>query len=86
MWADAKTPATCEEVARSLEIETATDSSAFVADAQIVVLCVKPKQVASVVERLAGLRPDALVVTILAGVTTERLQALLGRTTPWSGR
>ena len=77
LWAGAKTQATCEEVARDLEIETATNYDAFVADAGIVVLCVKPKQAAGVVERLEGLRPDALVVSIMAGVTTERIQALL---------
>lgn len=77
VWAGAKTAATCEEVARDLGIEAATDYDAFVVDAGVIVLCVKPKQVAGVVERLEGLRPDALVVSILAGVTTERIQALL---------
>lgn len=77
VWAGAKTAATCEEVSRTLEIEAATDYESFIPDAGIVVLCVKPKQVAGVVERLEGLRPDAMVVSILAGVTTERIQALL---------
>lgn len=77
VWAGAKTAATCEEVSRTLEIETATDYESFVPDAGIIVLCVKPKQVVGVVERLESLRPDAMVVSILAGVTTERIQALL---------
>lgn len=84
VWAGAKTQATCEEVARTLEIETATDYASLVPDAGVIVLCVKPKQVALVVDGLkaAGLREDAVVVTILAGVTTERLQSLLATENP----
>ena len=83
-WATAKTTATCEEVARTLEVETATEYGGLLHDAGIVVLCVKPKQVEGVVAGLvsAGLPPDATVVTILAGVTTERLQGLLGTENP----
>ena len=83
-WATAKTLATCEAVAESLGVETATEYGERLADAGIVVLCVKPKQVATVVEGLkkAGLREDTTVVTILAGVTTERLQGLLGGENP----
>ncbi len=84
VWATAKTSATCEEVARNLEIEAAKDYDGFVPDAGVVILCVKPKQVADVVARLksAGLRDDATVVTILAGVTTERLESLLDAPNP----
>ena len=82
VWATAKTRATCEAVAQSLEIETATEPGGLLEDAGIVVLCVKPKQVALAVESLRGVRPDATLVTILAGVTTERLQSLLGTDNP----
>lgn len=82
-WATAKTAATCEEVSRELGIEASTEYGDGLADAGVVVLCVKPKQVAPVVERLKeGLREDTLVVTILAGVTTERLQSLLATDNP----
>ncbi len=82
VWATAKTAATCEEVAAALEVETGTEAAPFLGDVGIVVLCVKPKQVAAVVEGLRGLPADATVVTILAGVTTERLQGLLGTENP----
>lgn len=84
VWAAAKTQATCDEVAATLEIEVTPDYDSFVPDAGIVVLCVKPKQVTAVVERLqaAGLREDTLIVTILAGVTTERIQSLLDLDNP----
>ena len=83
-WATAKTQATCDEVARTLEVETATEYGDLLRDAGIVVLCVKPKQVEGVVAglRANGLPEDATVVTILAGVTTERLQSLLGTDNP----
>lgn len=82
VWATAKTRATCEAVAGGLGIETAVEPGGLLEDVGIVVLCVKPKQVAPAVESLRGLRPDAMVVTILAGVTTERLQGLLGTDNP----
>lgn len=84
VWATAKTTATCEEVAKALEIEAAKDYESFVPDAGIIILCVKPKQVADVVSRLktAGLRQDTVIVTILAGVTTERLESLLESNNP----
>ena len=81
-WATAKTPATCERVARDLGVEATVDPVEALADSEVVVLCVKPKQVAAVVENLKGLREDALVVTILAGVTTARVQGLLGTDNP----
>ena len=83
-WATAKTAATCEEVGRTLGVEASAAYGELLTDAGIVVLCVKPKQVAAVVQELKakGLREDTTVVTILAGVTTERLQGLLGTENP----
>lgn len=83
-WATAKTRATCERVAGELGVETATEYGDLLRDAGIVVLCVKPKGVVAAVEglRAAGLREDATVVTILAGVTIERVQGLLGTANP----
>lgn len=83
VWAAAKTEITCQEVAESLDIETAVDYEPFLADAGIVVVCVKPAQIAKVTERLKGVREDALLVSILAGVTTMRLEGLLATENPW---
>ncbi|CAN5565236.1 pyrroline-5-carboxylate reductase [soil metagenome] len=83
VWATAKTAATCEEVAESLQIETATDYERFLPDAGIVVICVKPAQIGAVAERLKRVREDALLVSILAGVTISRLEGLLGTENPW---
>jgi pyrroline-5-carboxylate reductase len=85
VWATAKTEASCAEVAEELEITAARDYHDFVADAAILLVCVKPAQIAKVAETLrnAGLRPDTLLISILAGVTTERLESLLDTANPW---
>jgi pyrroline-5-carboxylate reductase len=63
-------------------ISVATDNSAAVADADIVLLAVKPQQMASV---LAGLReqisPEKLVISIAAGIPTTKIEKELGDST-----
>ena len=85
VWATAKTQASCEEVASTLGIRTMRDYREAVAEAEIVLVCVKPAQITTVaaVLREATLRPDALLISILAGVSTERLADLLLLPNPW---
>lgn len=79
IWATAKSQATCDEVAESLGIATSRDYREAAAGAGIVLVCVKPAQVANVaaVLRDANLPADTLLISILAGVSTERLEGLL---------
>ena len=53
--------------------------------AGIIVLCVKPSQAGRAIATLreAGLRPDTLLVSILAGTTLQQLEALTGTDNPW---
>jgi pyrroline-5-carboxylate reductase len=83
-WGATKTEASCEEVTQRLGIETVRDYAARVDQAEILILAVKPGQVAKVADKLnaSGLRGDTLVITVLAGVSTERLEALLGSENP----
>jgi pyrroline-5-carboxylate reductase len=54
------------------------DKTVDVAATDVVVLAVKPQQMADALSALRDvIRPDALVVSIAAGVTLERLSALL---------
>lgn len=78
-WGAAKTDASCEEVAQRLGITTASDYGALVPDAEILLIAVKPGQIDRVTKILstAGLRPDTLLITVLAGVSTARLEELL---------
>jgi pyrroline-5-carboxylate reductase len=79
IWATAKTQASCDEVAESLGITTMRDYREAASTAGIVLVCVKPSQITAVasVLREASLREDTLLISILAGVTIERLESLL---------
>ncbi len=58
---------------------TTTDNRAAVATAAVVVLAIKPQMAAQVVPQLAaGWRSDQLLISILAGTPTSRLQGWLG--------
>ncbi len=84
VWASTKTETSAEEVSRELEITAAKDYAELVPDAGLLLVAVKPGQTAAVAEylRRAGLRPDTLVITVMAGVTTGRMEALLGSENP----
>jgi pyrroline-5-carboxylate reductase len=64
---------------------TVTDYRKLVANAGIVIVCVKPGQIAVVtgILRDAGLHPNTLLISILGGITTERLETLLGLPNIW---
>jgi pyrroline-5-carboxylate reductase len=85
IWATAKTQASCDEVAESLGISTVRDYREAAGTAGIILVCVKPAQISAVaaVLRESQLRPDALLISILAGVSSERLESLLGMPNVW---
>ena len=85
VWATAKTQASCESVAAALGINAAHDYREAVPESSILLICVKPAQISSVAATLreAGLRPETLLVSILAGVSTERLETLFDSPNPW---
>ncbi len=79
IWATARTEQTCTEVAADLGIATQRDYREIAETSGIILVCCKPAQIATICEKLreAHLRPDTLLISILAGVTLERLQSLL---------
>ncbi|MDQ1469792.1 MAG: pyrroline-5-carboxylate reductase [Bryobacterales bacterium] len=85
IWATSKTQASCDEVAESLGIATVRDYREAVGTAGIILVCVKPAQIAAVAAMLrqSQLRPDALLISILAGVSSERLESLLDLPNVW---
>src|SRR6266567_3178417 len=85
IWATAKTQSSCDEVAESLGITAVRDYRDSAATAGIVLICVKPAQIAAVAAALrdSSVRPDALLISILAGVSTERLESLLQLPNVW---
>ncbi|MGA2270057.1 MAG: pyrroline-5-carboxylate reductase [Bryobacteraceae bacterium] len=84
LWAGEKNAATCESAGRALGVHVAMDFSRRVPTADLILICVKPHDAAPVMTALvkAGLRPETLLISILAGVSTERLESLLGARNP----
>lgn len=79
IWATARTEKTCATVAEQLGITASLDYARLAATSGIILVCCKPAQIAKICEKLrdAKLQPDTMLVSILAGVTLERLEALL---------
>jgi pyrroline-5-carboxylate reductase len=60
-------------------VHTTTDNVVAARDADIVVLSVKPQVLCRVLDELAGqLRPEALVMSIVAGARMETIERMLG--------
>jgi pyrroline-5-carboxylate reductase len=78
-----RTQADAEALARELGARAAPDNAAACAAADVVLLCVKPKDVANVLEELTthhALAHRPLVISIAAGVTIATIEAALGPT------
>jgi pyrroline-5-carboxylate reductase len=84
LWAGDKNAAACETVGQDLKIPVEVDFQKRVPTAGLILLCVKPADAAAALASLrnAGLRADTLLISILAGVATERLESLLGTGNP----
>ena len=65
-----------EEIARALGVKTTAVNAEAARDADLVILGVKPYAAAGVLEEVAdSLKDDAIIISIAAGVTTEKLLA-----------
>lgn len=80
LWAGDKN----SNAAEGLEIPVDTDYHVRVPAADLLLLCVKPADAPAVTLALkkAGLRPDTLIISILAGTSTDRIESLLGTDNP----
>ncbi|MFB3132538.1 MAG: pyrroline-5-carboxylate reductase, partial [Rhodothermales bacterium] len=64
-------------------ILTGSDNVAAVEDASVVVLAIKPQNAGGVIEEIREhVRQDVMIVSVLAGVTTESLQQSFGHPLP----
>ena len=67
-------------VSKQLGIKITTDNSAAVRNAHIVLLCVKPTYVRAVLQEVRSeFSEDALLISIASAVTTQAIEAALGR-------
>lgn len=84
LWAGDKNGCACEQVSQQLGIPVELSYQARVSSADLILLCVKPADAPAVMAALrnAGLRRETLLISILAGVATDRLESLLGSENP----
>jgi pyrroline-5-carboxylate reductase len=84
LWAGDKNAAACENAAKALEIPVEVNFHARVPGADLILVAVKPADAAAVMAALRedGLRPGALLISILAGTSTERIESLLATDNP----
>jgi len=62
-----------EELRKKYGIHVTTDNAAAVQEADVVVLSVKPQRLTEVMKGLKGIRPDALVLSIIAGASMKKI-------------
>jgi pyrroline-5-carboxylate reductase len=63
------------ELHRKHGIRASTDNAAAVHEADVVLLSVKPQRLSEVMKGLKGIRPEALVLSIIAGASLRKLGA-----------
>jgi pyrroline-5-carboxylate reductase len=85
VWAADRSSDTREDVRRNIGVEVHEDYAGAMPSTDVVLVCVKPKQIAAamVSARETGPAPSTLFISILAGVTTEQLEAALDLPNPW---
>lgn len=84
-WAAASSERSCETASEQLAIPVVTDFRNRIAESGLILICVKPRQTARVIAALkeGGVRPDTLLISIMAGVTIDQLESGLGTANPW---
>jgi pyrroline-5-carboxylate reductase len=84
IWAGDKNPDVCSKTVEAFGLPAETDFRQRVPTADLILICVKPADAPVVLATLrnAGLRRDTLLISILAGVSTDRIESLLGTENP----
>jgi pyrroline-5-carboxylate reductase len=65
------------ELNKKYKIETVTDNVSAASQADVVVLSVKPQRLSEVMKGLYKIRPDALVLSIVAGASIQKISKTL---------
>ena len=84
VWVATKSDASARVVASEFGIAVHTTYAELTPASDVLLLAVKPAQLEATLRELvkAGLRADALVISVAAGVTIERIEAALGKKNP----
>ncbi len=73
----------CDELERDLGVRTTIDNAKAVADADVIVLAVKPQKLTYVLREIAAsCRTDQTVISVIAGATTAGIERHLERDVP----
>jgi pyrroline-5-carboxylate reductase len=65
----------CEEIAETYGVRATTENRDAIADADVVIIAVKPQSMASLLADVGdAFRPDHTVISVAAGITTARIQ------------
>ncbi len=81
--ATARTESTLEKISSVYNVLTTTDNRQAVSQADIVLLCVKPQNVKEILLEISpAIRPEQLIISVLAGITTKAIQNMLGSPNP----
>jgi pyrroline-5-carboxylate reductase len=65
------------ELNKKYKIKTVTDNTSAASQADVVVLSVKPQRLSEVMKGLYKIRPDALVLSIVAGASIQKISKTL---------
>ena len=73
-------PERLEYLAGEYHVKTAANNSSLAAEMDILVLSVKPQNMAEMLQGIKGsLNRDALIISIAAGIRTQKISAILGQ-------
>jgi pyrroline-5-carboxylate reductase len=70
-------PARGEELQKRYGVNASSDNALSAREADVVVLSVKPQRLSEVLKGLKEIRPDALVISIVAGASMKKIGAAL---------
>lgn len=65
------------ELSKRYKIKTSTDNASVASQADVVVLSVKPQRLSEVMKGLYKIRPEALVLSIVAGASIQKISKTL---------
>lgn len=73
-------PEIAENAQKRLSINVITDNKALVMDSDVIFLVTKPNQISDILEEIKSeLTPEKLIVSIAAGVSTLKIENIIGR-------
>jgi len=84
IWSAAKSESSCRRAETELGVRSFIQYQGEIPDTKVILLCVKPYQVDSVLEKLkkAGLSSDVLIISIAAGKTLAQMEGILEASNP----